>query len=85
MSYGTDPLPVDVPKRFDGTPEEARANFDTHQWVTDGDTPTCAKCDARTYHEAANYPCGVEPPRVIVYVDYNESTVYKLDDDPSET
>lgn len=67
MSYMTDPIEWDVPKPFDGTDEERDANRATHHWVQDSIISlVCAHCDAKGWHVAADYPCGTEPPRIIV-------------------
>ena len=51
---------VNAPERFAGTRSEAEANRDTH-WFIDG---RCADCDCRPWGRVAEWPCGVEPPRV---------------------
>lgn len=63
---------VDRPVPFSGTREEAVANHQTHNWVFDGDVLVCLRCDSKSWHEAASYPCGVEPLREIVPVDTEE-------------
>lgn len=68
MSYMTGPLEWDVPKPFDGTDDEKKANYETHEWMP-YEVPVvmvCRKCDAKDWHVAATYPCGVEPERMIV-------------------
>lgn len=52
---------IDEPIPFQGTPEEARANFETH--LFGGSEGRCYRCDAKTWHKAAEYQCGDEPPR----------------------
>lgn len=61
---------VNRPIRFQGTPEQAAANYRTHDWIVyDIEEPReCGRCCAREYHAAASYPCGVEPPRETVEV-----------------
>lgn len=61
---------LDRPVAFDGTREQAAANYETHQWFFYDEGAECDTCATRAYHEAANYPCGQEPPRetVVVYV-----------------
>lgn len=55
---------VDRPVEFSGTDEERDANRATHCWMYDHEEPPrCTYCDAATYHVAADYPCGEEPPR----------------------
>jgi hypothetical protein len=56
---------VNAPKKFDGTIEEAQANYRSHYFI-DG---RCADCDCRPFGRVASYPCGVEPPRVIETAD----------------
>lgn len=59
---------IDRPIRFTGTEEERQANRATHHFVmTDPEEPyECIDCASREYHAAADYPCGVEPPREVV-------------------
>ena len=60
-------MKVNVPIPFQGTKEEAEANFQTHSF--DGfpgelfSDSRCMYCDCKPWHAAAKYPCGVEPPR----------------------
>lgn len=53
-------MKVNAPMRFEGTAEEAAANFRSHHFV-DG---RCWNCDCRPFGRIASWPCGVEPPRV---------------------
>jgi len=48
--------------RWPGSDEERRANRATHQF-TGGHDSRCWMCDCRPGHLAADWPCGVEPPR----------------------
>jgi hypothetical protein len=62
---------ADVPVPFSGTPEQRDANFRSHHfaWSNDPDEAgdaRCYDCDCRPSHVSANYPCGVEPPRMRV-------------------
>lgn len=57
---------MNVPVPFPGTYDEAAANFDGH-WFA-GEDGRCMDCDARVTHEAANYPCGANVPRMDVIV-----------------
>lgn len=67
MSYMTGPIEWDVPKPFDGTEEEAKANRATHKWMQDSPISfVCLNCDAKEWHVASNYPCGTEPPRTVI-------------------
>jgi hypothetical protein len=59
---------IDRPIPFSGTPEQARLNFLTHDWFYDGDIEVCMNCDSKSWHKAASYPCGQNPPREIVEV-----------------
>lgn len=61
---------INRPIRFQGTREQAAANYATHAWASfDIDEPQeCIDCCARTYHAAASYPCGQEPPRETVNI-----------------
>lgn len=56
---------VTKPIRFDGSAEEAVANFRSHQWVQFGpdDAAMCAVCDTAPGRIAADYPCGAVIPR----------------------
>ena len=55
---------VNMPVPFPGTPEERQANFFTHQFFTvNGADYVCGKCDAKSWHVAADYPCGADVPR----------------------
>lgn len=49
-----------APKRFEGTQEEKDRNRRSHYFI-DG---RCADCDCRPWGRIAEWPCGVEPPRV---------------------
>jgi hypothetical protein len=68
MSYGTEPQAVDVPLPFQGTDEQKRANYETHNWVQESITEViCSRCGAYIYMVASDYPCGEEPPRTIIF------------------
>lgn len=56
---------VSMPVPFQGTDEERKANFYTHDWcpIPQEEVIECNQCATRSYHVAALYPCGVEPPR----------------------
>jgi hypothetical protein len=64
---------VNEPVPFDGTEEEKRANFLTHQWWQDPHdwNEYCDNCGSKSWHKAAYYPCGTSVPRrdVIVWFD----------------
>jgi len=57
---------ITYPRRFTGTADERIVNRLTHHFIAfEEDEPAeCADCCARTYHAAADYPCGVEPARI---------------------
>lgn len=57
---------IDRPVDFSGTPDEAQANRRTHDWRVCDDEVRCARCDSKSWHVAANYPCGDEPPRELI-------------------
>jgi ketosteroid isomerase-like protein len=59
------------PVRFAGTDAEREANRATHHFHTycygeDDFETRCVDCDCKTWHAAADYPCGTEPPREVV-------------------
>ena len=56
---------MNVPAPFPGTPEEAARNRNTHQWDYSGEGE-CFQCLSKPWHTAASYPCGEEPPRVVI-------------------
>lgn len=55
----------DRPIPFDGPPEQRAINRASHAWIRPApdETPECMDCMAKSWHAAADYPCGVEPPR----------------------
>jgi hypothetical protein len=53
-------MTVNAPMKFQGTADEAAANYRSH-WFVDG---RCMDCDCRPFGRVASWPCGVEPPRV---------------------
>lgn len=54
------------PRPFPGTREQAQKNLETHRFDWSDPDTRCWDCDCRPSHEAARYPCGEEPPRIIV-------------------
>lgn len=56
------------PVAFPGTPAEAVANYQTHQWYDYEGGTECDGCCAKIWHVAASYPCGTEPPREVVVI-----------------
>jgi len=53
---------VNLPKPFEGTEEERKANFRSHRFG--GEDGRCFECDSKPWHEAAYYPCGARVPRI---------------------
>lgn len=51
---------MNAPMKFTGGNAQAETNRGTH-WFIDG---RCADCDCRPWGRVAEWPCGVEPPRV---------------------
>lgn len=64
---------MNAPIKFQGSEEERLVNRLTHNFVSfDPEEPMeCMDCCARTYHVAADYPCGVEPPREDTHIFVN--------------
>lgn len=56
------PLKGSRPVPFQGTPEEAAANRQTHYFANDEDA-RCVDCDCRPWGRVASYPCGAVVPR----------------------
>lgn len=55
---------MNEPIAFNGTDEEKKVNFKTHNfWADDGIEYRCCDCDCKPWHKAAYYPCGTNPPR----------------------
>jgi hypothetical protein len=61
---------INRPIRFAGTDAEREANFRSHDWITydPEEVPECGRCCAKTWHAAASYRCGEEPPRETIEV-----------------
>lgn len=64
-------MTINMPAKFEGTPEEAAANWRTHRFVADGDPENagdarCWNCDVRPGGTHASWPCGADVPRVEV-------------------
>lgn len=58
---------IDRPVPFPGTASDARRNYQSHYWLSDGDGEIdCLLCAIRPYHEAADYSCGAVVPRETV-------------------
>lgn len=51
---------VNAPAHFEGAAAEVEANRATHLFIDD----RCGHCDCRPWGRVAEWPCGVEPPRV---------------------
>ena len=54
-------MTVNAPQVFAGTDEQREANRRTHAF---GSEDRCMFCDCRPWGRVAEWPCGVEPPRV---------------------
>lgn len=65
----------DRPVPFNGSPEQARINFNSHNWARVGDLEGCLDCDCKPWYATSQYPCGFEPPREIVLTDGLSATV----------
>lgn len=63
-------LVINRPVAFAGTDAERLANRATHHFVVydPEEPPECLDCCAKSWHVAADYPCGEEPPRETVEV-----------------
>lgn len=66
-------MAVNMPMSFPGTAEEIEANRKTHYFINtggweDGDY-RCGGCDCRPWGITAEWPCGIDPPRVTVGTD----------------
>lgn len=60
---------INMPVPFPGTPEQRRANLDSHNWTTfNGVDYNCMDCDCKPGHVSAGYPCGADVPRHDVVV-----------------
>lgn len=74
---------VNRPVEFQGTREEAAANFASHafSWSLDPDEAgdeRCFNCDSRPSYAAASYPCGAEVPReTVLFVEPGETVLVK--------
>lgn len=55
---------INIPVPFEGTDEEKKANYNSHTWGTSYDEVRCSVCDCKPWHYHAEYPCGVEAPRM---------------------
>lgn len=62
---------INRPVQFDGTEEQKTANYATHSFVYYDDEAECVDCFCKPWHTAASYPCGQEPDRETVVVNYN--------------
>lgn len=66
---------VNRPVKFQGTPEEATANYHTHCWSSFDGEVECMECCAKPWHAAANYPCGTSVPRETVEIPDKEAAL----------
>ena len=53
---------IDVPVPFRGTEQQRLANRNSHYF--DWQSGRCIECDCKQWHEAADYPCGADVPRM---------------------
>lgn len=68
-------MTVNRPVKFPGTPEERRANRNTHGFMWDHEDARCWRCDVRPSHVSADYPCGADVPReVVTWVTQDDGT-----------
>lgn len=60
----------DRPIPFAGPPEQAAANRRTHHWMQPDreEVPECDECGSKSWHAAANYPCGADVPREVIEI-----------------
>lgn len=54
------------PVPFAGAEADRLANRESHQWVDSDGEIRCFRCDAKTWHAAADYPCGEKVPRQVI-------------------
>ncbi len=52
------------PQPFTGDEDERLANRQSHRWGAFDGQIQCAYCDCKPFHESAEWPCGVNPPRI---------------------
>lgn len=64
---------VNMPKPFDGTEEQRRANYRTHRFLPVGGEFYCDNCEAKPWHVAASYPCGAFIPRIDITLTSEEA------------
>lgn len=57
---------INMPVPFEGTAEEKTANRNSHIWLSGDSDSRCVRCDCKPWHYHADYPCGVEAPRMDV-------------------
>lgn len=55
---------VSVPAEFPGTEGEKAENFRTHSFSWQD--ARCYECDCRPWGRVADWPCGVQVPRVLI-------------------
>lgn len=56
---------IDTPAPYEGTEDEIKANRASHIWLSGDSDARCIQCDCKPWHIHADYPCGVEAPRII--------------------
>lgn len=54
---------MSAPIPFDGPPEQARANYRSHSWISHFGETVCMECESKPWHASAHYPCGASVPR----------------------
>lgn len=63
ISQETKGVLVNVPLPYEGTDEQRKQNYLSHAWSFDGGDMVCGRCDVKTWHISADYPCGADVPR----------------------
>jgi hypothetical protein len=54
---------INEPIPFNGTEQERRANYGSHDWTSFNGEIVCFSCDCKPWYESSYYPCGVDVPR----------------------
>lgn len=61
QTNGNDEKMIEAPVPFEGTAEQARANWESHRW--DQSSGRCMDCDVKSWYVSSEYPCGTREPR----------------------
>jgi hypothetical protein len=61
-------MKLNRPVPFNGSAEEARANFASHNWYWDDGDGRCMVCDAHAGMSMSYWPCGTVVPRETIEV-----------------